>query len=201
MKGIIKKILVIFVCGLAVFGASYAYLDYSFKQNAAAIEKKEYTVPYERTPQSRGIAFVFADGSALLAYLDFENTSIRLLDIEKFNDDTKIYSGYAVDYTAEMGYDLIEGIVDRVGGVNLTLDGETLRYTGVQVIDLISHGCDQHLKRQIIIGIFTQISKNTFSKDDFVYIIENSKTDLPMIECIYWVDYIKEMCNRVSYVN
>ncbi len=179
---------------------AYAYLQYNLNKAAAEAQKNDYTVPYERRPENCGIAFVFPDNSALLAYLDFEDSSIKLLDLADFQVQTE-YFGYTADYTVQVSYELIGGIIDRVGGVSIEYGGETLRYTGVQVVDLIASGGEMGLKKQIILQIFSGISKNNFSKDDFVYIIENSKSNLSIIDCIYWLDYLGDMCSQISFVN
>lgn len=189
------------MCLALFFGVAYAYLSYNFNKATADADQKDYTVPYERLPQNCGIAFVYPDSSATLMYLDFENICIRLLAIPQFIGEQELYHGYTADYTVQTSYELIEGIVDRIGGVNISYSDETMRYTGIQVIDLISEGCDDELKNQLLAEIFKQISKNNFSKDDFVYIIENSESNLSIIECIYWCEYIKDMSGRISFIN
>ncbi len=201
LKGILKKVLIFFGCTVLFFGVSYAYLDYNFKKDVKSAEQKEYNVPYERRPENKSIVFVFADNSACLVHLDFENMGIRLLNIDEFNGNTELYNGYNCDYTVQVSYQLIEGIIDRVGGIDLESDNETWRYTGIQVVDLISRGCSDELKRQILLKIFAGISKNNFTKDDFVYMVENSQTDLSVIDCIYWVDYIKDMSGQINFIN
>ncbi len=201
LKKIFKRVLVFFVCAVVFFGLSYAYLYYNFNQDTATADQKEYDVPYEQKPENRSIVFVFADNSACLVHLDFDNKGIRLLNIDEFAGDEETYSGYNCDYTVQVNYQFIEGIIDRVGGVNLEIDGEIWRYTGIQVVDLVSRRCDDQLKRQIITEIFDGISKNSFSKDDIVYIVENTKTDLSVIDCIYWVDYIEDMSRQINFIN
>ncbi|MDO4608342.1 MAG: hypothetical protein Q4B40_04030 [Clostridia bacterium] len=201
MKGLLKKVFIFFCCAFLFFGLSYVYLYYNFNKESAEADQKQYNVPYEQKPENKSIAFVFADNSACLVHLDFDNMGIRLLNIEEFEGNTAVYSGYSCDYTVQVSYQLIEGIVDRVGGVNLDIDGQIRRYTGIQVVDIISHGCDEDLKKDILLEIFTGISKNNFTKDDFVYIVENSKTDLSVIDCIYWVDYIKDMSCQINFIN
>lgn len=183
------------------FGAAYAYLNYNFNNQTAKADQKDYTVPYKNLPDNSGIAFLLPDGNGVMAYLDFENSCINVVNIENYDRNNNMYYGYTVDYIIETDYQLIGGIVDRVGGVNVEINGETLRYTGVQIIDLISVNSDVNIKMQIIIQIFKQISKNNFSTDDFVYIIENSKSNLSIIDCIYWLDYIDEMSRNINFVN
>ena len=200
-KSILKKAFIIFSCGLVFFAVSYAYLYFNLQKDTAKTDQKDYTVPYEKVPENKGIAFLLPDSSAILVYLDFGAGDIKLLEIENFDSNQGEYFGYTSDYTVQTDYNLIAGIIDRVGGVNIVIDGETLRYTGVQVIDLISEDYQGEIKRQLISQIFEQISKNNFSKDDFIYIIENSKSNLSIIDCIYWIDYIGEISGRINYVN
>lgn len=183
------------------FGAAYAYLNYNFNNQTAKADQKDYTVPYKNLPDNSGIAFLLPDGNGVMAHLDFENSCINVVNIENYDRNNNMYYGYTVDYIIETDYQLIGGIVDRVGGVNVEINGETLRYTGVQIIDLISVNSDVNIKMQIITQIFKQISKNNFSTDDFVYIIENSKSNLSIIDCIYWLDYIDEMSRNINFVN
>lgn len=201
VKRIFKTALITVLCVAIFFGAAYAYLDYNLNKVVKDTEQKDYTVPYVRTPENRGIALVFPEDSAILVYLDFEDECIRLVDIESFDPACPQYYGYTTDYTVQISYELIEGIVDRVGGIELEYGGQKLRYTGVQVIDLIAYGHAQEMKRQIVLEIFNKISKNSFSKDDFVYIIQNSESNLSFVDCIDWIDYLKDMSGRVNFVN
>lgn len=200
-KSIFKTAFIIVLSAIVFFFASYFYLDRNFKQQAAATERKDTTVPYKNLPDNAGIAFVLPDFSAVLVYLDFENNSVAVLNVEDYDASNSVYYGYSVDFTVETDYELIGGIVDRIGGVNIEKNGETLRYTGVQVIDLISENQDATLKKQLILQIFEQFSKNNFSKEDFIYIIENSKTDLSLIDVIDWLDRIDKINKNIKFVN
>ncbi len=198
----IFKIAIITALSVAIFfTVSYAYLDYSMNKSVKNTDKKDYTVPYVSVPESSGIAFVYPNNSATLAYLDFDEENIRLLNIENFDPECPEYYGYTVDYTVTTNYELISGIIDRVGGIEIEQNNETMRYTGVQVIEIISDGYDKDTKKQIISQVFYQISNGGFSSDDFLYIIENCKSNLSFTECIYWLDYIEEMSKNVAFVN
>ncbi len=201
LKKILKTALITFLSGAIFFGAAYAYLDYNFKKATADVDEKDYTVPYTRTPDSCGVVFVFPNNSATLVYLDFEKENIRLLDIETYDPLCPEYYGYTADYTVTTDYELIEGIIDRVGGIDITENGTTTRCMGVHVIDIIAYGRVDDIKKQTLKQIFKKISQNSFSKEDFVYIIENSKTDLSFFDCIDWLDYLKGMSSKVEFVN
>lgn len=200
-KTVFKRAVVIVSSALVFFLGAYAYLDYNLKRQTAEADRKDYTVPYEQKLENAGIAFLLPDGSAVLAYLNFENDCINVINIEQYDSGNDLYYGYTADFTVETDYKLIGGIIDRVGGVNIEIDGETLRYTGIQVIDLISQNSNSDIKNQIIIGVFEQISKNNFSKDDLWYIIENSNSSLTVIDCVYWLDHIGQVCRTINFVN
>lgn len=180
---------------------AYAYLDKNLQKKAENIDKKDYTVPYEKLPDNKGIAFVLPDNCAVLAYLDFEEKSVKVLQIENFDDVGGEYFGYTCDYTVNVDYNLLSGIIDRTGGVNLNQNGETLRFTGVQVVDLLSVDNSGDIKKQLPHEIFNQISNNGFSKDDFLYLIKNADTDLKITDCIYWIDYFDKITKNVIFVN
>ncbi len=201
LKNIFKIALIVFLSGAIFFGAAYAYLDYSLNKTTTDIDQKDYTVPYKRTPENCGIVFIFPNSSATLVFLDFDKKNIRLLNIDDYEPSRPEYNGYSADYTIETSYELIEGIVDRVGGIEIVYNDEKMRYTGVQVIDLIAYGKVKDIKRQILMQVFEQISKNGFLNDDFVYIIENSKSNLSFIDCIDWIEYLQDMSGRVNFIN
>lgn len=200
-KTVFKRAVVIVSSALVFFLGAYAYLDYNLNKQTAEADRKDYTVPYEQKLENAGIVFLLPDGSAVLAYLDFENDCINVINIERYDSGNDLYYGYTADFTVETDYKLIGGIIDRIGGVNIEIGGEILRYTGVQVIDLISQNSNDNIKNQIIIGIFEQISKNNFSKDDLLYIIENSNSSLTVIDCVYWLDHIGQICRTINFVN
>ena len=173
---------------------------FNFNKPLSEADQKEYTVPYEKKPDNCGIAFILPENSAILIYLDFEYCKINLIELEDFKQQPEYY-GYTCDYTVIADYNFIEGIVDRLGGIDLELNGNVMRYTGTQIVELISTGKINEVKRQLILQMFSQIKKNNFSKDDFVYIIENGKSDLPIIDCIYWLEYLGDMSSNTSFVN
>ena len=201
MKRIFKTAIITFLSGAIFLGAAYAYLDYTLNKTTADVDEKDYTVPYNYKPESKGIALVFPDDSATLIYLDFERENIRLLDIENFDSSVPEYYGYSADYTIKMNYELIGDIIDRVGGIEIMSDGVNVRYTGVQVLDLIAYDEVKDIKKQVLSQVFKKISKNSFSKDDIVYIIENGEGNLSFLDCIDWLDYLKDMSSRVEFIN
>ena len=200
LKSVLKKAFIILFCGVLFFGISYTYLYFNFKETAAA-DQKDYNVPYKNLPDNVGVSFLLPDSSALLMYFDFENNIINVVNIEQYDFTNDLYYGYTANFIVQLDYYLIAEIIDRVGGVNIELNGEVLRYTGVQIMDLISSNITDDLKPKIITSIFNQISQNKLSTEDFLYIIENSEGDLEVVDCIYWLDYATDMFSNINFVN
>ena len=196
-----KNALITFLSVVIFLGVAYAYLAYNTKKQSTGIEQKEDKVPYQFLPQNCGIAIVFPKGSALLAYLDFNEKSIILVNIENYDAECSQYYGYTTNYTVNASYSLLQEMVDRVGGVDSEQNGTSIRYTGTQIVDLFTCDYADDIQRQTISQIFKKISKNGFSGEDVVYLIENCETNISFIDCIYWLDHIKEMSGNVKFVN
>ncbi len=199
MKKFLKTVLIFFMCTLTFLGVAYMYLGYNFKRSEKA-GQNEIKVPYRQVPQNKGILLVFPSGSGVLAFLNFDTMGIDLLSVKSTQDNKTDYGGYPVDYTVKMNYTVIAGVVDRVGGVNLENEGKKVRYTGTQTVDLISGGCDSELRNKIIYQVFSQMSKNGLSKNDFVFVLQNSKTDLSVVDCIAWAQYVGDMCGKARFI-
>ena len=201
LKGIFKRIFIVLFCCTLFFSAAYLYLDNTIGKASFKTDQKDEETPYKLLPQNSGIVFILPDNSAVMAYLDFESNCINLVDVEQYDQSQTVYHGYPAEYNVQVSYALIEGIVDRIGGINLDFQGESLRFTGSQTVAIIKQSDIKEIKRQLIFEIFNCMAKNNFSKGDFVYIIENSKSNLSIVDCIIWMDYIRDMCKNVNFVN
>ena len=200
LKKIVQTVLFTVICTSLFLGASFGYLKYNLNMKTINTEQKQGGIPYKKTPSNCGVSFVFENDSACILYLDFKKTCINVIDIPEFDEKIYLYNGFTNDYQIYFTDELLCGIIDRIGGIDLTFEEETLRYTGSQVIEYLLKDNTNKVKRQIISQIFEKISKNDFSKDDFVYIIENSKTNLRLIDCIYWIGYLKDMSATVNFI-
>lgn len=204
MNGIKKSIKHLFIflsCGLLFFFSAYLYL-YTGLESSKETEVKENTIPYEKAvPEDTGLLIKFESGSAVMVFLDFSYERILAAVIDDYTDGAELRLGYDIQYTFDANNTFLEGVVDRLGGIDLDIENAPMRYTGVQVNDLVSKNDDGELKRQILSAIFAKISKVGFSTDDFVYMIENSDTALTVPDCIYWAEHIGNMCLRYMIIN
>lgn len=192
----IKSILAIIICALFFFSSAYLYLDYNIFSGIKETDTSIYNIPYsKKQPDDAGILFSFPDDRAYLLFLDFGKEKAFVAIIDEYKKGKTEYFGYDVSYTLNADFDFLAGIIDRLGGIELELFYEKLRYTGIQVIELIALETDTDiLMRKIVSAILIKISENGLNNDDLIYITEHTDTNLTIPDCYYWLDYISVMC-------
>lgn len=174
--------------------AGYFYL----KSKITPVTGNASSVPYSPTPESTGILLEICEEKTLL-YFDFEENILSVICADGIAQK-EIY-GYRADYTVKGDYSLVGYIVDTLYGIDLEGNGEILSYTGSQIEEMLSTTADlADLRRTVTEKIIFEISQKGFSKENFLYIIENSKTDLTLPICYYWSDSMKDICKNVRLI-
>lgn len=191
-----KSVIISFACcGLFVV-VGYFYLQNNFKQT----EIKSESVPYsQELDQNVGI-LCRIDEEPTFFYLDFERELVVVSLTPDLSNEKEIF-GYPVDYKIESSLNLAREVVDYLGGLELELGGEELRYTGFQIIDILSTENNSDLKRQVVCEVLSKISQNGVGTDFFVSVIENSKTNLSVSDCFNWKNSIKKLCLRPQLID
>ena len=201
MKNYLKLAFILFLSASVFFGASYFYLYISLEKEQKAADSKQEKIPYLETPESKGLLFTTEDIKAVLFFLDFEGEVAYIINISNHSGIVDNYAGYRIDYSFGTDYYVLSSVFDRLGGLDLDIDGEYLRYTGVQVCDILAaeHSTDISLK--IVTALCEKISENGFSTDDFIFLIENTTTNLTVPDCIYWQGMLKNIFSNAIFVN
>lgn len=199
IKLYLKTFLTLFLC-LCIF-VSVGFVYIYFKTADTQVQKNESFVPYSTLPENAGVLFDVS-GNYVYFYLDFENETLCLLYMDDYDGYSNEISGYPIDFTVKSDYSLVSGIVDMLGGIELSTGEEYLTFTGAQITGLLSSSTDEdELEREITQKIIKQISHSGFLRQDFLYIIENSETNLTVPDCYYWSDSIKKLCENLRVVN
>ncbi len=193
----IMRAVLAFVFSTAVLLAT-AYFFLLDNLGSETADVSEESVPYERAPDNCGLLFKTVSGLKILFYLNFNSLQTTVLIIDDDGQEKGEYAGYGVDFTVDADSRLVEGMIDRIGGIELELEGERLRYTGVQITELVSRDVGDRLKNDIIHAICEKIAQNGLEIDDFVFLIENSQTELTVPDCYTWQEDMAIMFSRAN---
>lgn len=156
---------------------------------------------YSPLPENKGVCFDVC-GDKILLYLDFKHMELSVVYPKTTAESGLETYGYPVDYTVSCDYELVGYLVDAAGGINLKHQNEALRYTGVQVTEMLKFtGVSKETKKDIAKEIIKGFGDVGFTKEDLLYIIENSDTNLKFNDSFAWVEYVKELCKSARYVN
>lgn len=195
--GIVKLFAFCIVCCSLFVGGGYLYLQKSFKET----ENKVSSVPYSfSAPEDKGIMLDVC-GSLTFFYLDFEDERLTVIIPPGTEYEEEIF-GYPIDFTVKTDYGFVAAAVDSADGIELNINGETLRFTGVQVADILSRTVDtSELKRQIITALLNKIGENGIDVEFFTFLVESTDTDITVPDCYYWEKYISKLCKNGGIIN
>ncbi len=195
----LKTLVITAFCITLFVGVGYYYLSKNLKQTDTDTPQK---VPYyQEAPQNAGILLdVFGD--KIFLYFDFENTKITAsLFLEQSDIKEKEIYGYPLDYTLQADMDFITDLVDYINGIELNLENETLRYTGVQVTDIILKDTKKEYKKDITKAIISQIAKNGIGNDLLLRIVEKGETNITVPDFYYWSKFLGQSAGNLHIID
>ena len=192
-----KLLILCLICCSLFVGGGYLYLQKSFKET----ENKVSSVPYSfSAPENKGIMLDVC-GSLTFFYLDFEDERLTVIIPPETEYEGEIF-GYPIDFTVKTDYGFVASAVDSADGIELNINGETLRFTGVQVADILSRTVDtSELKRQIITALLKKIGENGIDSEFFTFLVDSTDTDITVPDCYYWEKYITKLCKNGGIIN
>lgn len=195
--GIFKLLAFCIICCSLFVGGGYFYLRQNFRET----ENKVSSVPYSfSAPESKGIMIEIC-GSPTYLYLDFYEERLKVIIPPEKEYGEDIY-GYPIDFSVKTDYRFVAAVIDYADGIELNLDGEALRYTGVQISDILSRTVDvSELKRSIITALMKKIGENGIDGEVFDYLVESTETDITVPDCYYWEKYIAVLCKNGVIIN
>lgn len=189
---------VIFFSFAVFFGGAYGYLKIKMPPEEQPAEHKSENIPYDNTlPQNANLLFILPDRKQVMICLLFSEGRLNVV----FADEAprELYCGAAPDYTFHTKEEFLEKLIDRFGGLTLTLDGTTARYTGIQIIDFFSKGRQEPTLNAVVTALLHRIAEVGFTRQDLVFFIEQTKTDLTVPDCYDWSERIPELCANPQF--
>ena len=152
------------------FVSSYLYLYQNLKTQQKPTDEKQESVPYFEAPENCGLLFSMPNENKVLFFLDFEQEISYIININKNDDIVDSYVGYPIEYRFEVDYQILSLVFDRLGGLDLSTAGELLRFTGIQVCDIICKNPPDGVLYEIVLQTCNRIAQSGYSIDDFTFL-------------------------------
>ncbi len=174
-------------CLVLFIGLGYYYID---SQNIKVENEAESVPYYSQLPENKSVQIIM--GTRSIGFnMDFEQIEMVVI----VNPDA-----YNADFTIEADYSLLSDICNYFDGINLMRDAETLRYTGEQVVDLLSSDNSNEIRVNIISAIFEKMAEQGIGADFFNMIITKSKTNMKMPDCYFWTEYMDDIVKNFIFI-
>lgn len=174
-------------CLVLFIGLGYYYID---SQNIKVENEAESVPYYSQLPENKSVQIIM--GTRSIGFnMDFEQMEMVVI----VNPDA-----YNADFTIEADYSLLSDICNYFDGINLMRDAETLRYTGEQVVDLLSSDNSNEIRINIISAIFEKMAEQGIGADFFNMIITKSKTNMKMPDCYFWTEYMDDIAKNFIFI-
>lgn len=194
-KIFLKTVIICAWCFTILIGVGYYFVDREYVQT----EIKQRHIPFRRdAPESKGV-LIDIDKEQFYVYLDFSSDKI-LLSINPKQQDKLVY-GYPVDYKMSTKRDFLIDLVDYLGGIEIELASEKLRYTGNQIEEILEKNSDEPIKRTIAEAVCQKISEEGVSVSLFTKVLKYSKTDFKLVDCYSWIEYMDNICKNLQIID
>lgn len=193
--------IIVVVCCFAAFAV---IARFSFYQPEHTAGNPVSDVPYgEPTIENQGLLFVFYEGGSVFLNFDFleDKISVMLFD----SAVTPLYMrqyGYEVNNCFKADYHFLANFIDRFGGVVFSYnDSGIMRYTGVQVTEMLASNNDKEFKKTIIQSFFKKIDAVGITQKDLLYLIDNTTTDMSFPEGYDLLENTEGIFKNIHFIN
>lgn len=155
-------------------------------------------VPYSSVPENKSILVLHEKGNGALLYLNFSNIALEIHLFDKNCEEEAEKLGYIINYKMEITNDFVFSLCDRIGGIEIAENGETYKYLGASLGQFLEKKPNIDTMLKISEGFFEKFSKIGLSSADFMFIMENTDTNLNYPTCYDWLDFMPELlCNCI----
>ncbi len=156
-------------------------------------------IGYTKYPASRGLLFLSEDGSGAFVFLDFSSISTYLYIFPENAEENAALLPYVTDGIFHIKSDFLPKLCDRLGGIEMRDEtGENCVYFSSSLMAFCEKKLGYEERLQLCISFFDKIAKTGLSSEDFMFIIEETESDISYSVCYDWMPHIKEMfCNVI----
>ena len=156
-------------------------------------------VGYTKYPSSRGLLFLNEDGSGAFIFLDFSSISTYLYVFPEKAEENAALLPYVTDGIFYIKSDFLPRLCDRLGGIEMRDEaGEKCICFSSSLMAFCEKKLSYEDMLQLCDSFFEKIAKTGLSSEDFMFIIEETRSDISYSVCYDWIPHIKEMmCNII----
>lgn len=156
-------------------------------------------VGYSDYPQNKGLLCCAEDGSGAFIYFNFKDISTHCYLFESDAEKQAEKIPYIKDYTLYVDNEFLSAFCDRLGGIEMADEnGEKGLFYSAAISAFCQNDLSYEQRLQLCISFFEKIAKTGLSSEDFMFIIEETNTNLSYSVCYDWIPHIKEMfCNYI----
>ena len=156
-------------------------------------------IEYSSAPQNQALLVTDEAGRGALIYLNFEDITTHVYLFEEGAAENAALLPFNVTYRMKLPPDFAGRLCDRLGGIDLEIDGKTERYFSSSLSEFLSDAPDYEKLLIITKKFFEKIANIGLSSEDFMFIIELTDTDLTYSVCYGWINRISELCGNCVY--
>lgn len=163
-------------------------------------QEEIFGIDYAVRPENCGLSIIGDNGNGAFVYLDFESITTHIyLFSENYEAEVEKLP-YRTDYRFFADNSFTGRLCDRIGGIDIYENGKNQRYFSASLTEFCTEKPDYDKMLKISRAFFEKISNTGLSSDDFMFIIEYTKSDLPYSRCYDWIGSVKELfCNCIYH--
>lgn len=199
---IYSKILVVCTVFLVVLLSVFSL---SLKTELRPANETPQNIPYvsDDSPDFFGVLLRFSGAKSVYLGFDKNEGKTTVIMLENSADKAAVNAyGYEADCIADADFDFLARFIDNFGGMNLTDSaGETFKYTGVQITELLKKSNDVDFKKTVITGLLTAMKTEGVERADLVLFLEQCSTNLNFPSIYYLHDTLNSSLKSLSFVN
>lgn len=204
MKNISVYAKILAVCS-AFLVVLLAVFSLSLKAELKPTAETPQNIPYvsDDSPDFFGVLLRFSGAKSVYLGFDKNENKTTVIMLENGADEAAVNAyGYDVDCVSDADFDFLARFIDNFGGINLTDSaGETFRYMGVQITELLKKTNDINFKKTVITGLLTAMKEKGVERADLVLFIEECSTNLNFPSIYYLHDTLNSSLKSLSFVN
>ena len=156
-------------------------------------------IEYSSAPQNQALLVTDEAGRGALVYLSFDDITTHVYLFEENAAENAALLPYNVTYQMKLPPDFLGRLCDRLGGIDIEIDGKTERYFSSSLEEFMGDSPNHEKLLIITKNFFEKIANIGLSSEDFMFIIEVSDTDLTYSVCYGLIDRISELCGNCVF--